>query len=225
MDHEQKWGDTKKRLMIPLIKYIVKWVIAGIAVLFVFYCFSCNVPKQQMRKDEAAVNRVKGNVNLLNLLGPQWDSLHPCVNDSSPQLPVLFLPGKLINVPRFYLPAVIYRNRNIDTTINDHRIVVDTAGNISFDFSKAQDTLYIPGRSVVDNRKLDLERNKTEAEKESKYRYSDSLSFVRGQITELRLRLRDQRKELIFSLIGNGIQLGVMILMIYLLFKKKTKIL
>jgi hypothetical protein len=193
-------------------------------LLLASFLKGCKVAEKELRKNEAAVNRVKGNVNLLNLLGPQWDSLHPCLNDSSPQLPALYLPGRLINIPRFYLPAVIYRNRNIDTTIHDHRIVVDTAGNISFDFSKAQDTLYIPGRTVVDNRKLDLERNRTEAEKESKYRYRDSLSFVRGQITELRLQLRDQRKTLIFSLIGNGIQLGVMILMIYLLFKKKTKI-
>lgn len=202
----------------------VFWSAAMLLFMLVFILpfMSCNVAKKVEIKDAAAVGRVSAKKSLLDQLRGQMDSLYPnnCDTTKLPGAPV-YLPGKIEKVP-VYFPLNVYRNRSIDTTIHDHRIILDSLGNLSFEFNeKAADTVQLPGIRITDNKKLDIARN---AELAAKL----ALAKLQGAHDQMIIQHKEdgKRSNNLYWLIGGMIALLVLTngLWIYSKFKKPIKI-
>lgn len=106
--------DSKKILLLLIVGFIV------------FLFTRCGTEK----KDQEAVNRVNANANLQNQVANQYLQVHPCLPLQTKPDSVFFYSVDTLYTPSkpIKIPVINYKFKNIDTTIDNISVFMDSTG-------------------------------------------------------------------------------------------------
>jgi hypothetical protein len=196
----------------------IKFTLMKKMMVILFLFIGCSVAK----KDNKAVQRVSAKLELLNIVGAQWEKINPCVPAAGKEVyihdtTVITLPPKVIvdqHKVRLIIDSLTAINDGITDSIKDK---MTDAYNLGVEYAERY-YRSLPTKHIVDTIKITLPDARKEAMMKDTIAKRDVfIGTLNGKIEQL----QKDYKSLIWKMVGMVVALLLLGVIIGLLIKAK----